>query len=110
MDEINYSFKPTGQISVFNFKPNYNISFHNNGQEIGKLDFNGPALVFTGDAEESAKVFIDWIAGSFHGRLEEERKAEREACAYRAGIALLGADRGLANRVDQAIRARGETK
>jgi hypothetical protein len=34
--------------------------------------------------------------------------AEREACAYRAGIALLGADRGLANRVDQAIRERGQ--
>ena len=34
--------------------------------------------------------------------------AEREACAYRAGIALLGADRGLANRVGQAIRARGQ--
>ena len=34
--------------------------------------------------------------------------AEREACAYRAGIALLGADRGLSNRVDQAIRARGQ--
>lgn len=34
--------------------------------------------------------------------------AEREACAYRAGIALLGADRGLANRVDQFIRARKE--
>jgi hypothetical protein len=34
--------------------------------------------------------------------------AEREACAYKAGIALLGADRGLANRVDQAIRARGQ--
>jgi hypothetical protein len=79
MDEIKYSFKPTGHISVFNIKPNYNIAFHNNGQEIGKLDFNGPALVFTGDAEESAKVFIDWVAGSFHGRLEEERKAEREA-------------------------------
>ena len=31
---------------------------------------------------------------------------EREACAYRAGIALLGADRGLANRVDQAIRVK----
>lgn len=79
MDEINYSFKPTGQISVFNVKPNYNISFHNNGQEIGKLDFNGPAMVFTGDAEESAKVFIDWVAGSFHGRLEEERKAAQPA-------------------------------
>ena len=34
---------------------------------------------------------------------------EREACAYRAGIALLGADRGLTNRVDQAIRARSNT-
>lgn len=34
--------------------------------------------------------------------------AEREACAYRAGVALLGADRGLANRVDQSIRARGQ--
>jgi hypothetical protein len=83
MDEINYSFKPTGQISVFNIKPDYNISFHNNseggtGKEVGKLDFNGPALVFTGDAEESAKVFIDWIARSFAARLEEERKAERE--------------------------------
>jgi hypothetical protein len=80
-EEIKYSFKPTGQLAVSNFKPNHNISFHNNGQEIGKLDFNGPALVFTGDAEESAKVFIDWVARFFHGRLEEERKAEREACA-----------------------------
>ena len=37
------------------------------------------------------------------------RADEREACAYKAGIALLGADRGLANRVDQAIRARSNT-
>lgn len=81
MDEIKYSFKPTGQLYIGQIKANYNISFHNNGKEIGKLDFNGPALVFTGDAEESAKVFIDWVARSFAGRLEEERKAEREACA-----------------------------
>lgn len=32
---------------------------------------------------------------------------EREACAYRASIALLGADLELANRVIKAIRARG---
>ena len=30
--------------------------------------------------------------------------AEREACAYRTNIALLGADRGLANRINHAIR------
>jgi hypothetical protein len=79
MDEINYSFKPTGQLSVLDLKPNYNIAFHNNGKEIGKLDFNGPALVFTGDAEESAKVFVDWLANWFAGRLEEERKAAQPA-------------------------------
>jgi hypothetical protein len=84
MDELEYSFKPTGQISVFNIKPNYNITFQNNseggtGKEVGKLDFNGPSLVFTGNAEESAKVFIDWIAMSFAGRLEEERKAAQPA-------------------------------
>ena len=90
MDEINYSFKPTEQISVFNFKPDYNISFHNNGKEIGKLDFNGPAMVFTGDAEESAKVFIDWIASSFYGRLEEERKAERDRLAKECALLPFG--------------------
>jgi hypothetical protein len=81
MDEIKYSFKQHGQLAIREIKPNYNITFHNNGTQIGAMDFNGPAMVFTGDAEESAKVFIDWIARSFAARLEEERKAEREACA-----------------------------
>jgi hypothetical protein len=72
----------TGNISVSIFKPNYNISFHNHaGEKIGILDFNTDRLVFTGNAEESAKVFIDFIAQSFAKRLEEERQAEREACA-----------------------------
>jgi hypothetical protein len=84
MDELEYSFKPTGQISVFNIKPNYSITFLRNengvtGKEVGKFDFNGPKMVFTGDAEESAKVFIEWVARSFHGRLEEERKAAQPA-------------------------------
>jgi hypothetical protein len=35
---------------------------------------------------------------------EDFAKLVREECAYKAGIALLGADRGLANRVDHAIR------
>ena len=81
MDEYKFRITPAGQLTIGDIKPNYNIIFHNNGKEVGKLDFNGPALMFTGDAEESAKVFIDWLARSFAGRLEEERKAEREACA-----------------------------
>jgi hypothetical protein len=113
MDENKYSIKPAGQVSTFNFKPNYNISFHNNGEggtgkEVGKLDFNGPALVFTGDAEESAKVFIDWIARSFAGRLEDERKAEREACAKVADEHMRECE-GKSFGVGAAIRARGNT-
>ena len=67
-------------LSIGNIKPNYNITFHNNrdtgglGTMVGKLDFNGPEMVFEGDAAESAKVFIDWIAHAFKGRLEEEYK------------------------------------
>jgi len=98
---------PDKILSVGNIKPNYNISFHNNGKEVGKLDFNGSALVFTGDAEESAKVFFDWIAQSFAGRLAEERKAEREACVKAAD------DQWVRNpnvSGGDAIRARGETK
>lgn len=107
MDEINYSFKPKGQLLFGNIKPNYNLSFHKNGKEIGKLDYNGPALVFTGDAEESAKVFIDWVARSFAGRLEDERKAEREACLQ---IADDCADADMhASMAANAIRARGNT-
>jgi hypothetical protein len=34
--------------------------------------------------------------------------AEREACANTAGLALLGADKALSDRVLKAIRARGQ--
>ena len=62
-------------------KPNYNMTFHRDGKQIGTLDFNGPEMVFTGDADESAKVFFDFIARWFKARLEQERADEREACA-----------------------------
>jgi hypothetical protein len=74
----------TGKISLCNIiqKPNYNISFHNHaGEWVGTLDFNTDKLVFTGEVEESAKVFIDFIAKSFAKRLEEERQVERNKLA-----------------------------
>ena len=57
---------------------NYNIVFHKNGVEIGVLDFNGPQMTFSGDADESAKVFLDYLAKSFSARLQEEREAGRK--------------------------------
>ena len=78
---------PAGQhLSIGNIKPNYNLTFHNNrdtsglGQKVGSFDFNGPELVFEGNAAESAKVFIDWASRAFDGRLREERAKELEAC------------------------------
>lgn len=77
---------PVGQLQIANLKPNYNITFHNNleaggsGKQVGRMDFNGPEMVFEGDAAESAKVFIDWIAQAFKGRLQEERQKELDAC------------------------------
>lgn len=70
---------PEGQTLSFELpKPNYNITFHRvdeygrNGEATGKFDFNGPEFRFEGNAEESAKVFVDWVANTFHGRLKEE--------------------------------------
>ena len=77
-------YMPTGQLQIANIKPNYNLTFHRDGQEIGKFDFNGPEMIFEGDAAESAKVFIECVANAFHGRLEQERGAGRqEALASR---------------------------
>lgn len=67
----------TGKLAVLDTKPNHNITFHNGDKQMGALDFNGPEMTFTGDADESAKLFFDFIAKSFKARLEQERVDER---------------------------------
>jgi len=73
-------------------KQNYSLTFHRAGdngfiaEEVGRLDFNGPAMVFEGNAEESAKVFIDWIAKAFEGRLKEEYQRGYEDCLTDEGM------------------------
>ena len=72
-----------GQYMTINTIQNYSISFcNNNGNEVvGKLDFNGPKMVFTGNADESVDAFVRAFGHWFDGRLKQEREAEREACA-----------------------------
>jgi len=101
-----------GKLLINNFKPSYTITMnHSDGECVGRFDFNGPKLVFTGDAEESAKVFVNYLAMIWEKRLQEEREAEREACAKVCEARVIGDH----NREDQeakrcaaAIRARGE--
>jgi len=75
------AIEATGSLHVVQAKPNYNVSFHNDWKMVGQLDFNGDVMTFEGDADESAKVFIDFIAMRFEQRLKEERAKENEACA-----------------------------
>ena len=99
-------------ITAAKIKPNYKFIFHGtdsmgwaSGPAIGSLDFNGPEMKFEGNADESAKVFFDFIAKSFKTRLEEERMAEREACAKVCeelrydGYEMVPYDRVLASRI-----------
>lgn len=104
----NYIFEPLGSaIKILEIKPNYSMTFHNADKQVGALDFNGPEMTFTGDADESAKVFFDWVAKSFKGRLEQERAEEREAC-IRIMFDYCD-DNDACEKAAELIRARGNT-
>ena len=85
-DEINWQdvTTPIEKMAAFTFremKMMYKFHFLNGGEIVGELDFNGPQMKFTGDLEESGRVFFEYLANMFQKRLEQERAAEREACA-----------------------------
>lgn len=99
----------TGKLAVLDTKPNHNITFHNqDGKQIGVLDFNGPEMTFTGDADESAKVFFDLIARLFKARLDQERADERRVCEQICIDMYLSADMNTGDAA-MAIAARSNT-
>lgn len=67
-----FIYRPEGQLAIMNINPDYNMSFNREGKQIGKLDFNGPELIFTGEIAPSARVFLDYLAQCFRTRLEQE--------------------------------------
>jgi len=72
---------PLSPMIIGNQTPNNNMTFHSpDNTLLGTLDFNGSSLKFEGSAEDSAKVFIDWIAEVFSGRLAEERERCAKLC------------------------------
>lgn len=78
MDEKTQPLAFRGELKI---KPDYCVRFSRaDGSEIGALDFNGPEMLFRGEAEESAKVFFDWLAGWFAQRLRDEREACAKIC------------------------------
>ncbi len=58
----------------FDLRQDHAINFMRGNEVIGRLDFNGPQMVFTGNAEESAKELFKYVAICFAERLKEEHK------------------------------------
>lgn len=55
-------------------KPN-NMTFHaSDGTLVATLDFNGPELVFTGNADEAAKIFVQAVGKYMQERLNVNNK------------------------------------
>lgn len=92
----------TGSIAITQSKPNYNVTFTNGEKTIGRIDMNGDEMTFEGDADESAKKFMGFLAGCFAQRLKEEREKEREACID------IVARHGGSVEIEAVIRARGK--
>jgi hypothetical protein len=63
-------------------------------------------MVFTGYAEESAKVFMEFVVKQFGDRLKQERNAAREACCAIV-YGHCGSD-NIAQQTVDAIRAQVE--
>jgi hypothetical protein len=103
--EINY---PTSQFSFAAPKPNYMLSFHNEGTQVGTFDLNEGKMHFEGELTESGKVFVDWVLGAFKQRLDDAILAEREACAKVCEQTNDGTPYNLAEACAEAIRARGQ--
>ena len=75
------SFYYKGELSFHQPKQNYTITFNNkDGKQVGGFDFNGQTLAFIGEAEESAKLFIEWATAIFSARLKEEYQRGYEDC------------------------------
>ena len=103
--EINY---PTSQFSFTAPKPNYMLSFHNEGTQVGTFDLNEGKMHFEGELTESGKVFVDWVLGAFKQRLDDAVLAEREACAKVCEQTNDGTPYNLTEACAEAIRARGQ--
>jgi hypothetical protein len=76
-DYKTHSTMPYGKMEFA--KPNHTIQFHQDNKVVGTLDFNGPQMKFEGDMDESCRLFLQFVAQSFDGRLKEEYQRGYEA-------------------------------
>lgn len=69
---------PSGELKAP--QPNAALTFYKESTAVATLDFNGPVMVFTGEADTAAQVFLDALGNLFAARLAEEyQKGLRDA-------------------------------
>ena len=63
-------------MTQINKTPSINITFTNpnNGEYLGEFYEEGGQLKFTGNVNESAKVFVEFVCKSFNERIKQERQ------------------------------------
>jgi hypothetical protein len=74
------------------------------------MTYNAEQITYMlAEAIDQNREYKSWHCSTQHLMALVERVVaeEREACANTAGLALLGADKALSDRVLKAIRARG---
>jgi hypothetical protein len=75
------------------------------------MTYNAEQITYMlAEAIDQNREYKSWHCSTQHLMALVERVVaeEREACANTAGLALLGADKALSDRVLKAIRARGQ--
>jgi hypothetical protein len=75
------------------------------------MKYNAEQITYMlAEAIDQNREYKSWHCSTQHLMALVERVVaeEREACANTAGLALLGADKALSDRVLKAIRARGQ--
>jgi len=88
------------------------VAWPNKESSKGKhMTYNAEQITYMlAEAIDQNREYKSWHCSTQHLMALVERVVaeEREACANTAGLALLGADKALSDRVLKAIRARGQ--
>ena len=62
-----------GEIKAFEVVPSNSLTFHNAVNiEVGRLEFEGTQLKFTGDADEASVLLFEFIKNSFELYINKE--------------------------------------
>lgn len=54
------------------------LAFHDQATETGRLYFNGEKMVFSGNVEESAKIFFDKVCSLLNTKISEQSNRIKE--------------------------------